>query len=184
MKSENDKQVPLHLLALRLRALVLALGESVPSPWWKTGFMNETGFRFLERLYPRTYFHAAVHAAGKAACDVHDGAVGRIGVYHLFRLPESLEADMHAIPPTENEDFLSIFRRCLGKPEELMEMLLTLCGSEEGTDAAPGPRRIGAVADLMTLPALGRTASFYHGAFSLGKRAFPYFAAEQNGTGG
>jgi hypothetical protein len=184
MKSEIDKQVPLHLFALRLRALVLALGESVPPRWWKTGFMNETGFRFLERLYPRTYFHAAVHAAGKAACDVHDGAVGRIGVYHLFRLPESLEADMHAIPPTENENFTALFRRSLGKPDKLMEMLLTLCAGEEGAHAAPGPRRIGTVADLMTLPALGRTASYYHCAFSRGKPAFPYFAAEQNGTGG
>jgi hypothetical protein len=178
MKAENEKQVRLHLIAFRLRALVLALGESASPPWWKTRFMDETGFRFLERLYPRSYFKAAVHAAGKAACNVHDGAVGRIGVYHLFRLPESLEAEIHAISPSQDEDFLTQFRSRLGKPVELMEMLMPLCGGAVGQDADPGPRRIGAVADLMTLAALGRTASFYHGAFSRGKPAFPYFAAE------
>jgi len=64
----------------RLRAVVLALGESAQPPWWRTAFLNETGLRFLERLYPRTAFHAAVHAAGHAACDVHDQAIGRRGV--------------------------------------------------------------------------------------------------------
>jgi hypothetical protein len=68
----DGKDIPLGLLALRLRALVLALGESTTPAWWKTEFMNETGLRFLERLYPRTSFQAAVHAAGKAASDAHD----------------------------------------------------------------------------------------------------------------
>ena len=68
MTSEHEKQKPpLPLLVFRLRALVLALGESTAPAWWKTEFMNETGLRFLERLYPRTSFQAAVHAAGKAA---------------------------------------------------------------------------------------------------------------------
>jgi hypothetical protein len=183
MKSENEKQIPIPLLATRLRALVLALGESVPSPWWKTSFMSETGLRFLERLYPRSFFHAAVHAAGKAACDIHDRAVGRIGVYHLFRLPESLEAEVHAILPSQDEDFFTRFRARLGKPAELLEMLMTLGAGDAGQDAGPGPRRIGAVADLMTLPTFSRTASFYYGAFSRGKPGFPYFSAEKNGTG-
>ncbi|MCX7634437.1 MAG: BrxE family protein, partial [Syntrophales bacterium] len=68
MTTDNETQKPtLPLLILRLRAVVLALGESASPAWWKTEFMNETGLRFLERLYPRTTFQAAVHAAGKAA---------------------------------------------------------------------------------------------------------------------
>lgn len=66
MKTEQERQtLPLSVRALRLRALVLALGECSRPPWWKTEFMNETGLRFLERLYPRTSFQAAIHAAGK-----------------------------------------------------------------------------------------------------------------------
>jgi len=180
MTLDNDKQLP--LLAFRLRALVLALGESVLPPWWKTGFMSETGFRFLERLYPRTFVHAAVYSAGKAACDTHDQAVGRVAVYHLFRLSESLEAAIHAIPPTEDVDFFARFRSCLGKPEDLLDMLQLLCAGGLGKDDVAGARRIGTDKDLRVSDTIGETASFYHRAFSLGKPAFPYFAAVENGV--
>ncbi len=66
MNTEHENQaLPLPFLALRLRAVVLALGESASPAWWKTEFLNETGLRFLDRLYPRTSVHAAVHAAAK-----------------------------------------------------------------------------------------------------------------------
>ena len=108
MTSEHEMQnPPLPLLVFRLRALVLALGESTAPAWWKTELMNETGLRFLERLYPRTSFQAAVHAAGKAASDAHDRAVGRVGVYHLFRLPESLETEINRMLPDSDEGFVS-----------------------------------------------------------------------------
>lgn len=127
MKTEHQKQSPSSpILALRLRALVRALGESALPAWWKTEFMNETGLRFLERLYPRSSFHAAVHAGGKAACEVHDRAVGRVGVYHLFRLPESLEVEMHSNRFLSDEDFIRRLRSCLGQQGKLMEMLTPL----------------------------------------------------------
>jgi len=94
--AEVSEHKPLLECIIRLRAVVLALGESVQPPWWRTGFLNETGLRFLERLYPRSAFRAAVHAAGKAACEIHDQAIGRRGVFHLFRLPEALEAEVRA----------------------------------------------------------------------------------------
>lgn len=59
MKTGYEKQKPsFPRLILRLRAVVLALGESAAPAWWKTEFMNETGPRFLERLYPRTTLSA------------------------------------------------------------------------------------------------------------------------------
>lgn len=184
MKMENEGQVPLPLLVLRLRSLVLTLGESVRPAWWKTEFMNETGLRFLERLYPRSSFRAAVYAAGKAACEVHDRAVGRVGVYHLFRLPEFLEAEIHVILPSADEDFVTQFRSSLGRPDRLREMLGSLGEGGDGKDNAPGPRRIGTEADLTTLPAFRTAASVYRCAFDQGKPAFPYFAAEQSRADG
>jgi hypothetical protein len=134
MKAEYEKEaLSLPLLALRLRALVLALGESATPAWWKTEFMNETGLRFLERLYPRTSFRAAVHAAGKAACDVHDKAVGRVGVYHLFRLPEALETEMNRIPPHTDEIFIGLFRTALGYQDKLLELLVSLRNERSGS---------------------------------------------------
>lgn len=185
MKMEHQKQIlPVPLHALRLRALVLALGESVRPAWWKTEFMNETGLRFLERLYPRTSFEAAVHAAGRAACDVHDRAVGRVGVYHLFRLPESLEAEINRIPPDSDVEFVSRFRASLGHPDKLMELLAALWSGDEGTDTAPGAKRIGTDRDLMTADGFEKTAAVYRHAFTQGKPGFPYFAAEQDGGRG
>ena len=170
----------LPLTVLKLQAVILALGESATPPWWKTEFMNETGLRFLERLYPRTSFRAAVHAAGKAASDVHDRAVGRIGVYHLFRLPESLETEMNRIPPDADEGFFAALRAAFGQPYKLLALLTPLCGSAEA-DAAPGAKRIGADKDLITAVGFEKTAAVYHHAFTQGKPGFPYFTAEQSG---
>ncbi len=179
MKSEHEQVLPLPVIALRLRALVLALGESATPSWWATKFMNETGLRFLERLYPRTFIRAAIHAAGEAACDAHDRAVGRVGVYHLFRLPESLGAEIYGVPPNADEEFLTAFRCVLGSPEKLMELLGSLCSQTEIRDASGGARRIGTDRDLTTHCAFDATAAVYYRAFKQMNPVFPYFAAEQ-----
>ena len=184
MKSEHEQVLPLPVIAIRLRALVLALGECASPPWWKTEFMNETGLRFLERLYPRTFVRAAIHAAGEAACDAHDRAVGRVGVYHLFRLPESLDAEINRMPPNADEEFLSVFRAALGNLDQLMELLASLCSQTEIRDASQGARRIGTDRDLTTHRTFDATAAVYHRAFKQMNPVFPYFAAEQTGGGG
>jgi hypothetical protein len=181
MRTEQEKPKPtLPLLVFRLRALVLALGESTAPAWWKTEFMNETGLRFLERLYPRTSLQAAVHAAGKAASDAHDRAVGRVGVYHLFRLPESLELEIHRMPPDSDHNFYSALRTALGRPDKLIELLAPLCGDAEG-DTAPGAKRIGTGKDLMTMAGFKKAAAVYHHAFAHKKPCFPYFTVEPVG---
>lgn len=184
MSKGNETQIPRHTIAIRLRALVLALGEAAVPAWWKTDFMNETGLRFLERLYPRTPIRAAVHAAGKAACEAHDKAVGRVGVYHLFRLPESLETELHFSQSSDDAEFISRFRSCLDRREDLMEMLSTLCNEQIPKNTGAGPRRIGAASDAARIDAMGMAASIYHDAFKLGKPVYPYFAAEQESNGG
>lgn len=141
--------------------------------------MNETGLRFLERLYPRTFFRAAVHSAGKAACEVHDQAVGRVGVYHLFRLPEVLEADIHTIPQAQDDSFFRQFREALDQKDRLMEMLNDLSSVENKKKLTPGPQRIGTYIDLKTRKAFYETASVYMDAFGKGKPSFPYFAKEE-----
>ena len=168
---------------IRLRALVLALGETTEPAWWKTEFMNETGLRFLERLCPRTTLHAAVHAAGRAATTVHDRAVGRVGVYHLFRLPECLETELHRMPPDPADVFHPTFRNALGRPEELMKLLAPMCGGER-TDAPPGARKIGTDKDIMTTAGIRKTAAVYYTAFARNKPGFPYFTAVTDGGRG
>lgn len=172
--SKSSSEMPLPVFAFQLRALVLALGESADPPWWKTEFMNETGLRFLERLYPRSFFRAAVHAAGKAACDVHDGAVGRVGVFHLFRLPEGLEMEIYE-PRPDDDELLAGLRPHLGKTGDLMERLAGLSAGEKGGDASGGAKLIGQAGQLAKAAGLAKTAAVYYRAFRDGKSTFPYF---------
>jgi hypothetical protein len=184
MSKGNENDIPRQILTVRLRALVLALGETSAPAWWKTEFMNETGLRFLERLYPRTPIRAAVHAAGRAACEVHDKAVGRVGVYHLFRMPASSELENHFSPTSDDATFISRFRSCLERREDLMEMLSNLCSGSPLKGVTVGPKRIGTASDAAGTDALGTVASVYYDAFKRGKPAFPYFAVEQDRIGG
>jgi hypothetical protein len=184
LNSRRDQNLALPVLALRLRALVLALGESSAPPWWKTEFVNETGLRYLEMLCPRTFFHAAIRAAGQAASGIHDRAVGRVGVYHLFRLPASLDAELNRLPPSGDEAFVTAFRSALGHKEILMEMLGSLRNLSDENNATPGAKRLGTDRDLMTHSAFEAVAASYYRAFMQKNPVFPYFAAEQSGGRG
>ncbi|MCY4141869.1 MAG: BrxE family protein [Rhodobacteraceae bacterium] len=184
MNSQHEQMLTLPVIVHRLRALVLALGESGDSCWWKTEFMNETGLRFLERLYPRTFFSAAIHAAGEAACNAHDRAVGRVGVYHLFRLPEFVDVELNHMPFDADMEFLAEFRAALSDTGKLMEMLARLCGESGGVSSVVGARRIGNEKDMMTCAAFKAVADDYHRAFMRGYQVFPYFAAEDGAVRG
>lgn len=158
---------------IRLRAVVLALGETVQPPWWRTDFLNETGLRFLERLYPRSAFQAAVHAAGKAACEIHDQAIGRRGVSHLFRLPESLEAEVRAFASISGDDLEAELYQYLGKMEALVAEL------EEMGDGQPinstGPLCVGSETEVYRVESYRKAAMVYAAGFDKNQRAFPYF---------
>lgn len=86
-----DYIVPL----LELRVAVAFLGEKGQNGWWQTQFLQPTGQRFLEFIYPRSVFAACVNAASEAAKNFHDDRIGKGGVIHLFRLPPSLELRLH-----------------------------------------------------------------------------------------
>ncbi len=172
----------LSFIILNLRAVVAAFGEISSPVWWNTSFMNAPGFRYLERLYPRSFFNAALHAAGRAACDVHDRGVGRIGAYHLFRLSEGLEEDVRVAAGAAQQAFIEEFRSSLGNVPALMDRLKILCDGRTLEGVLPGPRRIGDQKDLRREDAFREAAVVYFHAFKTGKPAFPYFAVAQKST--
>jgi hypothetical protein len=174
----KKERLPIHAFAFRLRALVLGIGESNRPPFWKTEFFNETGFRFLERIYPRTFFKAAIYSAGKGACEIHDRAVGRVGIYHLFRLPELLELDIHRIILNSYDEFPLHLRSNLGSFEKLMTMLKELYESPEDSRVTPGAKRIGSDRSLLTDDMLEKMADSYYRSFDQGKLEFPYFSED------
>jgi hypothetical protein len=135
--------------------------------------MNETGFRFLERLYPRSVLQAAIHGAGKAACEIHDQAIGRRGVHHLFRLPTILEDKVRECLVLSGSKLLAEFRPKLSTRNHLVAVLADL-GAEPGA-VMTGPQRMGTASELNDRVALSRMAGVYSAAFGGGAPVYPYF---------
>ena len=79
---------------LKVRLLVGYLGEANQFGWWKTSFYQPTSQVFLDPIFPRTSHFAKYHGVAEAARLVHDESLNA-GSYHLFRLPEELEHDLH-----------------------------------------------------------------------------------------
>lgn len=163
---------------LRLRVLVLALGESAHAKWWRSQFFTEAGLRFLERLYPRTYGAAAIRAATPAARNLHDASIGRGGVYHLFRLPEDLERQIHTL--TGNGDagkIVADVTPILADRASLLQRLETF--ATDPPASAMGPQRLGTSKDLRRPDVTATIAGAYLYAFRNNGRVFPYFVSER-----
>jgi hypothetical protein len=162
----------------RLQVLVSVLGGAAHAKWWRTEFLTAAGLRFLDRMYPRTSCAAAIRATAVAARELHDSSIGRGGVYHLFRLPEPLEGQLHALA---GRGFFDQVLRDLGPSLEIREVLLAQFDglAVDLREAEPGPQRIGSVRDLRRGNLLGRWAGAYLHAFRKEYRVFPYIEAER-----
>jgi len=175
MKTE-DAQTPTALSALRLRILVLALGENASPPWWRTNLLSEAGRRFCERLFPRTALAAAVNSGGKAACAAHDEAIGRRSVFHLFRLPEAVERDIRQVL-MDDRDAVDALASLLGSREEMLSHLETMAtGAKAG---GPGPQKVASVSELVNAEGYRRMADIYLSGFKAGTKSFPYAEASE-----
>ena len=165
---------------MRLRVLVCVIGGSAHAKWWRTEFLTPAGLRFLERLYPRTNFTAAINATAVAARALHDATIGRGGVYHLFRLPESIERDQRAA--ADSGLVQSVVSDLAGSLESRDALLGKLGGlSPESARTEAGPQRLGTEDDLRERDrVLGRWAGAYFHAFRNEYRVFPYVEAEKS----
>lgn len=161
----------------RLRILVLALGEAHMRGWWKTQFLSVTGLSYLDRLYPRSSFVAAVRSASRAAKAVHDSSIGVGSVFHLFRLPQQHERRMEEFLRDHGNELPLMFTPLLAQREQLLEALDALGNVTPAS--ARGPLRVGTDADLQTDDWIAACASAYANAFREGSKVFPYFEAKK-----
>jgi hypothetical protein len=154
-----------------LRIVVAYLGESSSPPWWPTQFLTEAGLDFFRGVFPKTSAAAAVNGTVRAAQEVHDERIGRIGVRHLFRFDGGLERDLH--------------REILhADPEQIMALmpdwetaLAALKGLVVQTvNAAPGPVQIGRFGQETAPDAVTDLAAHYYDAFTNNRLVYPYFA--------
>jgi hypothetical protein len=161
---------------IRARLLVASLGERASAPWWRSLASTEVSGRWLQRLFPRTAARAALEISSRAALAVHDAKLGGTGVYHLFRLPVSLEAGVHEVL-ARNDDRVSALLE--SAPGDGIQMLAAMAGSER-VESVGGPLNCGRVSALQRGRALQRLCAAYVGGFQSGAAVFAYLEPDEH----
>lgn len=172
MAKDSSAEIIQQLIQLRLA--VGFLGQKGQRGWWDCGFLDAIGLRYLEMTFPRTARLAAFRSTTEAACSVHDKALGRVGNFHLFRLPPSIEDQLEHT--SESIDWTEQYA-LIESPEAALSFL------KETADAlihAPdGPVQIGVERRILTATSVRELAAHYHSAFVDGKNCYPYFGPDK-----
>ena len=155
-----------------LRALVGFLGEKHQCNWWDTDFLSPTGLQFLTINFPRSAFAAGCNSVSEAAKRLHDQRIGKGGVFHLFRLPESVEERIHQAIMTM--DFKALAPYFESKDSALDALAKS---APEPIKPKEGPIQIGKAREIMNQTAIERLAQLYFSAFANSIQCFPYFSS-------
>jgi hypothetical protein len=158
---------PIVVKLARVRWLVAYLGSKKNFNWWDCSFLDETGLKFLAMTFPRSADSAALEATLQAGQRIHDAAIGRIGTYHLFRLPTSIQQRL-ADASIQNVGLLP-------KEEALAELAKL---GDPSIRAPEGPVQVGVEKKIATNDSIKELAAHYHSAFQQGIRCYPYFASQ------
>jgi len=155
--------------------LVGLLGEKDHSDWWQSNFLSSTSDAFLQPAFPKSTFIAKYHGVVEAARRVHDDRVGTGRIFHLFRLPESLEqlcfdklSDIGV-----SEGIKSSIESASSALAELKKYVV------EEVQFHEGPIRIGGNSAFKKPTWIPKVASHYDAAFNTGRLCLPYFTDQE-----
>jgi hypothetical protein len=159
-------------LLLKIRLLVMVLGQKDAADWWSCSFLSSAGGRFLASPFPRSAFWAACHASSIAAARHHDERIGTGGTVHLFRLGQEIEIQLRdkVLRDGWRPDF---------EPSATREILLGhLKEIAQLPDKAPaaGPVRVSDRSRFVGSKMLSQVAGLYVAAFEKGIQVLPYGA--------
>ena len=164
----NAKQIK--QLAL-LRIAVGLLGEQVQPRWWTSTFCGANGKAFLAPVFPRTQVLAQLHGVSAAAALVHDDRIGIGNAFHLFRLPEDLEQELHGVASGEAVGEISdVMRSADSATQFVRNSAASVCKD------AVGPVKVGQMSSLREASSWRDVAAFYLSAFEGHKETFPFFS--------
>lgn len=161
---------------IKIRVCVGLLGEAQQSPWWPSTFFSSHSMAFLSPVFGKTAFYARYYGVKEAAALVHDEHIGiGKGVFHLFRLPEVLEIELHELlrDPKIQKDV----QAPLGNKEEAEQLLQDYAESFEVE--AIGPVRVAETMDLTKKCMWHIVAQYYLTACHNGTKIFPYFSEKK-----
>ncbi len=154
---------------LQLRVLVSFLGERTQYAWWPTTFYENSSRLFLEPVFSKTSKLAQYHGVLEAARRLHDEHLS-VGSYHLFRLPEEIEQDLHNLVQRPMADEPSVLD--LLSKDSALNTLEDLAGSVSVKYV--GPTKIGKIGELNTHNTIKAIAACYLSAFSNDTKTYPY----------
>ncbi|MBK8754666.1 MAG: BrxE family protein [Candidatus Competibacteraceae bacterium] len=154
---------------LQLRLLVGLLGERAQFAWWPTAFYEASSRLFLEPVFSKTSRLAQYHGVLETARRLHDEHLS-VGSYHLFRLPEEVEQDLHAIVQSSMGDELA---SQVPKSKEAALDALRHLATSSGTSSV-GPTAAGSIKDLDSTDTLKAIAGAYLSAFTQNVKTYPY----------
>ena len=157
----------------KLRCCVAFLGEKPNQNWWDSRYLDSTGQKFMENIFPKAAFAAAVEGASKSACGFHDERIGKGNVFHLFRLPISIEQSIHQFLLSEE---IREFSQSITDQESAMQIIREMVDSS--VDAPEGPVQVGTRKDLGTDFSIAEMAKHYLCAFESSQHTLPYFVDE------
>jgi hypothetical protein len=127
----------------------------------------------LARMFPRTVLGASLETVTRAAAIVHDQQIGRMGAYHLFRLPVAEEIALAELLRTPESDALLRAVADMADRQVRIGALAALAAGDASTDAY-GPVHIGTPTGLRRGKTLQRLCAAYLGAFTAERTAFPF----------
>jgi hypothetical protein len=154
---------------LQLRLLIGFLGERAQHGWWPTSFFGDYSMRSLEFVAPKTAALAQYHGVLEAARRLHDEHLS-VGSYHLFRLPEEVEQDLHAL--VQSAQVAAVIRELPKDKETALSSLTKMANA--GVAAAEGPVSVGAISALSEPDTAKAIAGVYVKALSANVKAYPY----------
>ena len=154
---------------LQIRLLVGYLGERAQFAWWPTAFYEPSSQLFLAPVFSKTSQLAQYHGVTEAARLLHDEHLN-VGSYHLFRFPEEVEQDLHALVQTSIG--IKIVNEFLQSKGAALESLNELTGTT--FPASVGPTVVGSINSLDAGETSKKIAGAYLAAFSQNVRTYPY----------
>jgi len=157
---------------LQMRLLVGFLGERAQHAWWPTAFYESSSRLFLEPVFSKSSRLAQYHGVLEAARRLHDEHLN-VGSYHLFRLPEEVEQDLHAtVQNSIGEDLTS---QATQNKERALETLAKWAASKSLSSL--GPTAVGSIKDLDSSDTLQAIAAAYLSAFTQNAKTYPYLVS-------
>jgi hypothetical protein len=165
-KYENYRKI------IALRYLVGFLGEKQQCHWWSTSFYEASSTRFLEPVFARSAPLAQYQGVLEAARRFHDENLSADS-FHIFRLPEEVEQDIHEIVQIKLVELLD--------PSWTADRSSALSALSKLTDGSieliVGPVLVGKIDEVHSPAMLDKIGIIYHVALSTDVHALPYMLA-------